>query len=331
MWIALGALVSLGLLVLAFVLVLHFTAPVPPGDAPEVAVKAIPSDWIEPPVAQTESEESATSSGRATWRSTGALALTADGRSFGEETYELSVSVDGAVLKSSGRFWFKILLATVNVAFEQRWEGGAGLEPTLYTLHLNAPFGQGQDIAGALDGNRFAVRRNRNETSLSIAPERTIVLGTFSTYALVPLWFEERQQDGAASFDVLLFGGPPGAASVGGDGELPKVTVERDGTASARGDGLMIHVERYKISSPFGDSVLYAKGREFLALVAGTPDRPLLVHRSDYFPQGFNVVDTQNATGALQLVENLGYRATRTFITYRKPLAQPDAAGAARK
>ena len=126
MWIALGALVSLGLLVLAFVLVLHFTAPVPPGDAPEVAVKAIPSDWIEPPVAQTESEESATSSGRATWRSTGALALTADGRSFGEETYELSVSVDGAVLKSSGRFWFKILLATVNVAFEQRWEGGAG-------------------------------------------------------------------------------------------------------------------------------------------------------------------------------------------------------------
>jgi len=296
-WIALGTLVSLGLLLLAFVLVLHFTAPAPPSDAPEVAVKAIPSDWIEPPVAQTESEESATSSARATWRSMGALALTADGRSFGEETYELNVSVDGAMLESSGRFGFKILLATIDVAFEQRWEGGAGLEPTLYTLHMDAPFGQGQDVAGALDGNRFVVRRNRDETSLSIVPERTIILGTFSTYALVPLWFEERQQDGAASFDVLLFGGPPGAAA--GGGELPTVIVERAGTATARAGDLLIEFDAYTIRSPFGDSVLYAKGREFLALTAGTADRPLLVYRSDYFPQGFSVVDTQNATGAL--------------------------------
>jgi hypothetical protein len=296
-WIALGALVSLGLLLLAFALVLHFTAPGPPGDAPEVAVKAIPSDWIEALVDQPTSEESATSPARAAWQSTGALALTADGRSFGEETYELNVSVDGAVLESSGRFWFKILLATIDVAFEQRWEGGAGLEPTLYTLHMDAPFGQGQDVAGTLDGDRFAVRRNRDETSLSIVPERTIILGTFSTYALVPLWFEQRQQDGAASLDVLLFGGPRGTAT--GGGELPTVIVERAGTATARTGDLLIEFDVYRIRSPFGDSVLYAKGREFLALVAGTPDQPLLVYRSDYFPQGFNVVDTRNATGAL--------------------------------
>jgi hypothetical protein len=297
-WIALAALVSLGLLLLAFVLVLHFTAPVPPGDVPEVAVKAIPSDWIEAPVDQPTSEESATSFARATWRSTGALALTADGRSFGEETYELSVSVDGAMLESSGRFRFKILLATIDVAFEQRWEGGAGLEPTLYTLHMDAPFGQGQDVAGALDGDRFAVRRNRDETSLSIVPGRTVVLGTFSTYTLVPLWFERWQRDGAASFDVLLFGGPPGAAAADGGG-LPTIVVERAGTATARAGDLLIEFDAYRIRSPLGDSVLYAKGREFLALVAGTPDRPLLVYRSDYFPQGFIVVDTQNATGAL--------------------------------
>jgi hypothetical protein len=296
-WSALAALGSLGLLFLAFVLVLHFTAPGSPSDAPEVAVKAIPSAWIEAPVDQPTSEESATSSARTTWRSTGALAVTADGRSFGEEAYELSVSVDGAVLESSGRFGFKVLLATIDVAFEQRWEGGAGLEPTLYTLHMDAPFGQGQDIAGALDGDRFAVRRNRDETSLSIVPERTVVLGTFSTYALVPLWFEERQQEGAASFDVLLFGGPPGAAA--GGGELPTAVVERTGRATARAGDLLIEFDAYTIRSPFGDSMLYAKGREFLALVAGTQDRPLLVYRSDYFPQGFNVVDTQNATGAL--------------------------------
>ena len=287
-WIALGTLASLGLLLLAFVLVLHFTAPAPPSDATEVAVKVIPSDWVEAPAVQPAPEESATPSARATWQSTGALALTADGRSFGEETYELSVSVDGAVLKSSGRFWFKILLATMDVPFQQRWEGGADLEPMLYTLHMDAPFGQGQDVAGALDGDRFAVRRNRDETSLSIAPERTIILGTFSTYALVPLLFAERQQEGAASFDVLLFGGPPGAAT--GGRELPTVIVERAGTATARAGDLLIEFDAYRIRSPLGDSVLYAKGREFLALVAGTAGRPLLVYRSDYFPQGFSVV-----------------------------------------
>lgn len=31
-------------------------------------------------------------------------------------------------------------------------------------------------------------------------------------------------------------------------------------------------------------------------------------------------VDSQNATGALQLYESLGYRVTKTYVTYRKPL-----------
>jgi ribosomal protein S18 acetylase RimI-like enzyme len=31
-------------------------------------------------------------------------------------------------------------------------------------------------------------------------------------------------------------------------------------------------------------------------------------------------VDTQNATGALQLYESLGYKAIKTYTTYRKAL-----------
>jgi hypothetical protein len=31
-------------------------------------------------------------------------------------------------------------------------------------------------------------------------------------------------------------------------------------------------------------------------------------------------VDTQNATGALQLYESLGYKATKTYTTFRKAL-----------
>jgi hypothetical protein len=180
------------------------------------------------------------------------------------------------------------VLATVRVAFQQRWEGTADLGPASYSLHLDAPLGQGQDIAGRLEEGQFVVRRNGAETVIAVAPERALVLGMFSTYAIVPLLFAKREADGVATFDALAFGGPPGPAS-GDSGQLPVVVVERAGTVDVRIDGLPIAVDRLRIRSPFGYSFLYAKGREFLALTAGTADRPLIVYRSDYFPNGFSL------------------------------------------
>jgi hypothetical protein len=223
-----------------------------------------------------------------TWSSTGSLLLSADGRTFGDETYRLDVSDDGASLVSTGRFWFKVVLATVRIAFEQHWEGTADLQPATYSLHLDAPLGQGQEIVGRLEEERYVVRRNGAETVIPVTPERTVVLGMFSTYATVPLLFAEREEDGVARFDALIFGGPPGTAK-GDPGGLPPMVVERAGTVDVRIGGVSVTIDRLWIRSPYGDSLLYAKGREFLALTAGTADRPLVVYRSDYFPDGFSL------------------------------------------
>jgi hypothetical protein len=281
LWIGAGIV----LVALILLLVVHFTSPSPGITSTAVPEKQIPTDWV------AENQPPETTTGSAPWSSTGSLVLSADGRPFGDETYQLDVSADGASLSSTGRFWFKVVLATLHIAFRQQWEGTADLRPASYSLHLDAPLGQGQEIAGHLDGDRYVVRRNSVETIIPVVPERTVVLGMFSTYAMLPLLFAEREVDGVATFDALIFGGPPGPAK-GDVGGLPAVVVERAGTVNALIDGIPIAVDRFQIRSPYGDSTLYAKGREFLALTAGTADRPLVVYRSDYFPDGFSLVNT---------------------------------------
>ncbi len=280
--VAVGVGVAIGLLALIFVLVVHFTSPSPDIVSPAVPVKEAPTDWV------AEPQPPEPTIGSAPWSSTGSLALSVDGRVFGDETYQLDVSAGGASLSSTGRFWFKVVVATVHVVFQQQWEGTADLRPASYSLHLDAPLGQGQEIVGRLDSDRYVVRRNGAETVISVTPERTVVLGMFSTYAIVPLLFAEQEVDGVATFDALVFGGPPGAAR-GESGDLPTVVVERAGTVAVWIDGLSIAVDRLRVRSPYGDSMLYARGREFLALTAGTADRPLVVYRSDYFPDGFSL------------------------------------------
>ena len=282
--IVLGVVVGAALVALTLVLVIHFTSPAPDAVSVEVPEKQIPTGWT------AEAKPSEPMAGSAAWSSTGSLSLSADGRPFGDETYQLDVSPAGVSLSSTGRFWFKVILTTIHIAFQQRWEGAADLRPTTYSLHLDAPLGLGQEIAGRLDGGQYVVRRNGVEAAVPVDPARTIVLGMFSTYALVPLLFAERETDGVASFDALVFGGPPGGGKTDA-GSLPGVVVERAGSVNLPVDGLSIPVDRFRIRSPYGDSTLYAKGMEFLALTAGTADKPLIVYRSDYFHGGFPLVD----------------------------------------
>jgi len=72
--------------------------------------------------------------------SSGRLSLFANGKSFGEETYDLRIAQEGTTLRSSGRFWFKVVLATVQVSFEQTLEADATLRPILYTAAFHAPW-----------------------------------------------------------------------------------------------------------------------------------------------------------------------------------------------
>jgi hypothetical protein len=69
------------------------------------------------------------------------------------------------------------------------------------------------------------------------------------------------------------------------------MTIERAGTASLRAGGILLDADRYLVSSGLGESELFARGDEFLALRAGTEDESLLVYRSDFFPDGIEIVD----------------------------------------
>jgi len=221
--------------------------------------------------------------------SSGRLALSANGKSFGEESYELSIAPDGTTLHSHGRFWFKVVLATVQVTFEQTLEADSALRPLLYEAQFRAPLGIDRSVRAAVDGDRAFVEQAGNEDDIAIDPDRTVTLGTFSTYALLPHLFAVRQNAGEASFDVIVLGGPP-SQEAGNADTLPTMTVRDAGPAQLRAAGVVLDVERYRISSAAGESDVFARGPEFLALRAGNEKNTLWVYRSDYFPDGVEIV-----------------------------------------
>jgi len=278
------ALLVVGVLVLlvgALLTALILTSPNPVAPIEPAAVRPIPDAWVgaasEPmPATQT-----------ASWTSSGTLTLVASGRAFGEETYQIDVTSGGAALSSNGRFWFKVVVATVTVTFRQEWTGTRRLDPERYSLHVDAPLGRGYDVRARLEGDAFISERGDEATAVTVDPARALVLGMFSTYALIPARFAECEQDGVASFDALLFGGPGGTETKSAEGDVPPLTVRKVGESLVELDDRTLRLDRYELQSPFGDSVLYARGNEFLALTAGTADRPLLVYRTDYFPTGF--------------------------------------------
>jgi hypothetical protein len=283
-WVALAILV-LALVALAVAWVL--TSPSSELLPEPVVEKPIPASWAAP------SEDTPAAVEDSSWTSVGTLALVADGRAFGDESYRLDVLQDGARLASTGRFWFRVVVANVTIAFRQEWTGTARLEPITFSLHVDAPLGRGYEVKATFADRAFVVERGGATTEIPVDSDRVVVLGMFSTYALIPAQFAQREQDGVAVFDALLFGGPPGADASLGNALLPTLVVERAGDESVVVADRTVSLDRYRVSSPYGDSLLYAKGKEFLAFVAGTSERPLVVYRSDYFRDGFPLATTE--------------------------------------
>ena len=291
LWIVGAVVVGVGGVVLALVL----SNPSLSVDlASDVSTRDIPASWlssdrstVEPPDAQAVEVSSGTIAPRAT---TGRLALLANGRPFGEEAYELRIAEEGVTLTSSGRFWFKVVLATVQVTFEQTLEADGDLRPATYVAEFHAPLGFDRSIRATLAGDRLLVERSGEREEIRIEAERTFTLGTFSTYVLLPHLFALHQDNGSASFEVLVFGGPPSQEVGAATDTLPTMTVESLGGGRLRAGNLVLDVDRYRVSSPLGESELYARGNEFLALRAGDEGNSLWVYRSDFFPNGIEIV-----------------------------------------
>ena len=297
LWIVAFVAAATGGLMIAFVL----SSPPPPDLPLDVETKEIPLGWIEPPVSASEppavepgndSVDAPVETAYEPYVSTGKLTLLGDGKPFGEEAYELTISEDRAVLQSSGRFWFKVVLATIHVTFEQTFEGDGDLRPVMYVAEFHAPLGFDRSVQATVQDDRMTVVRSDTEEQIAIEPERTFTLGTFSTYVLLPRLFALRRDDGSASFEVLVFGGPPSQTDTAdsSDDGLPVMTVERAGTALLRARGILLDVDCYVVSSDLGESEMFARGDEFLAFRAGEGDESLLVYRSDFFPDGVEIV-----------------------------------------
>ncbi len=307
------AVASVGGLLLAL-----FLSSSPPSPVFDVGTKDIPADWLgtddraeipSPPTVETDVPPEAsdgepiaspevsdpaeeTEPPAEPIVSSGTLALVGDGKPFGEEAYELTITEDRATLQSSGRFWFKVVLATVQVSFEQTFEGDGDLRPILYVAEFHAPLGFDRSIRATVEGDEVTIERSGGQEEIAIRPQNTFTLGTFSTYVLLPRLFGLRGEDGAASFEVLVFGGPPDQANATDlpENGLPVMTVERTGTASLRAGENRLTADCYTVSSQLGESELFARDDEFLAFRAGDDDRSLWVYRSDFFPDGVEVV-----------------------------------------
>jgi hypothetical protein len=296
-----GLVVAIGGLIAAFVL----SSPSSPDLPIDVAPKEIPSSWVEPgasatvepdnagaeplevPYASTEAETPTIPH-----VSTGRLALIGDGKPFGEEAYELTITEDRTTLYSSGRFWFKVAVATVHVTFEQTFEGDGDLRPVTYEAEFHAPLGFDRSVRATVEDDRATVERSDAQERIAIEPEKTFTLGTFSTYVLLPRLFALRSEDGSASFEVLVFGGPPNQGSDDSAADdLPVMTIERAGIASLRAGEILLEADRYLVSSDLGESEMYARDDEFLALRAGDEEGTLWVYRSDFFPDGIEIVN----------------------------------------
>jgi hypothetical protein len=112
--------------------------------------------------------------------------------------------------------------------------------------------------------------------------DQAIVIGTFSSYALLPSLLAV---DGvsAATFDVLLFGGPPGTAQGGESEILPQMLVSSGDPVRISSGDLELDADVYNINGPISEGVLYTRDGEILGLTLASGDGDIDVWRSDYF------------------------------------------------
>ncbi|MGB2983850.1 MAG: hypothetical protein WBC63_08345 [Candidatus Bipolaricaulia bacterium] len=234
----------------------------------------------------------------ASFSTSGTLAFVGDGRSFGEESYELVIADDAMTLTSFGHFRFKVLVATINIAFEQRLVGDGDLRPSLYEASFDAPLGFDRTVHSEIADGRAVILSGGEHSEIELDVDRAFVIGTFGAYALLPVLFPLREEGGIASFDLLVLGGPPNQEDQGPDA-VPRMTVERIPDVEIRVADAVLSVDAYVVTSGFGQSTLLAKEKEFLGFVSGDEEESLRVYRVDYFPDGFEILTDPGESQAI--------------------------------
>lgn len=216
--------------------------------------------------------------------SSGTLAFEAGGRRLGEETYTLDIGPEGVALTSEGQFSWRVLLVTMRANFTQSTTVNAELRATAYTLDFRAPLGMSRKVAGEVNGGQAVFRSGDEEQKVAVEPGPLLVLGTFSSYALLPALFAGHP-DGVVEYPVLMVAGGPGGEQA--PDTVPVVRLEEMGPQRVQAGDRALVVDAHRLVSAMGNSIIFSRGREFLGFHAGDGEDTLRVYRSDYFPQGF--------------------------------------------
>ncbi len=303
-WWRIALFVGIPLLVLAIAtltLLLVASHTVSDEEAP-IEPKAIPSDWTVP-ISSTQTEsvseidedeiplptQPALPAARTI---SGALIIIANGKRFGEESYELRVSGEGGVhMTSNGTFSFKVLFATIKAVLSQDVSLDRNLRPAHYTLEIDGPLGIGSHrVEGTVIDNVAHVISGNEEEEIQLGVDVPLVLGTFSTYALIPLLFRELADKGSVEFQVIPLMRGRGQEDDAGKTDRPiLLSSTRAGDALIKTGTGEVVVDKYILTSNIGNSTLLAKDDDFLALVASSSEGSLIAYRSDYFPDGISL------------------------------------------
>ncbi|MDD5452730.1 MAG: hypothetical protein PHZ21_00375 [Candidatus Bipolaricaulis sp.] len=287
--------------------------PAPEGPEP-VAVKAIPHEWTSPPPGAAamppEREEredlqiprspvpemgEEAPAGHVEpapvllvpYSSRGQLAYSVRGGILGHESYTLTVGSEGIRLTSAGQFTVRLLFVPMRATFTQEAVLDAQGRPVSYVLEVRAPLGMSRTIVTEVEGERVTVISGDERGEASLAPGPALVLGMPSSLAVLPA-LVVGPLPAAIECQVLVVGTTPSSRTE--EGAVPTmIRVEPGGERVILAGGSRIAVDTYRLPSA-GDAVLLARGREFLGAQIGEGTDSLFVYRSDYFPDGFELV-----------------------------------------
>ncbi len=297
-WKRIALFVGIPLLVLGCVGIICLVVCTPEEEV-VLGRREIPSDWLAPPATQTgplavpeeigQPADVTAQMQPPNKELSGTLAVMANGKQFGEESYELRISNDNRVhMTSRGTFSFKVILANVTASFSQDVSLDGELRPDRCTLEINGPLGIGnRRIEGVVVGNVARLTSGDRQDEIHIGTSHPLVLGTFSTYALIPVLFRLLEGEGTVKFQVIPLMSGRGKEDDAGKTDQPSLlSATRAADAFIKTGAGEVIVDKYILASSIGNSTLLAKDDEFLALVASSSEGSLVAYRSDFFPDG---------------------------------------------
>jgi hypothetical protein len=210
----------------------------------------------------------------------GTLVIEARGQRLGTEEYTLERREDGTLsLRSQGTLNFKIAFFSAQATFVQAIEFTAQRRPISYQLALDGPIGIGNRHVSASFGATIAIIDDgQKKTEIALPEEPFLLLGMFSSYAILPLW---ATREAAQKLKVISLRGDRRDREIWVLLEYLRPVQLSDGSSTLEADEYLLKDEQFTLK-------LYLSGDRLVALKNDTTerDRSFRIYRSDLFPQG---------------------------------------------